>query len=830
VSDRYEPQRIEAKWQRRWAQARLFEVADHSDKPKFYYLDMFAYPSGNLHWGHVRNYTVGDVVARYLVMGGNHVLHPSGFDAFGLNAENAAIKRGIHPAQWTETNVAQMEGQLHRMGYSFDWSREVNTSRPDYYKWTQWLFLQLYKGGLAYRKQAPVNWCPSCATALANEQVIGGRCERCDTPVEPRDMEQWFYRITKYADRLLGGHDNIDWPEDVKLMQRNWIGRSEGVQFDMAIVDSPHRVSVYTTRPDTVFGITYMVLAPEHPLVDEITITEQRAAVNAYREQVRGKAELDRIAGTAKDGVFTGAYAINPMTDERVPVWVADYVLMGYGTGAIMAVPAHDQRDFEFARRYGLPMRVVISPPGQTLDPETMSEAYVEPGVQVNSGPFDGLPSEQGWVEIAQDMERRGIGRRTVNYRLRDWLISRQRYWGAPIPIIYCDRCGTVPVPERDLPVLLPPDAPFTGKGGSPLEAVAEFVNTVCPDCGGAARREVDTMDTFVCSSWYFLRYASPHDAERAFDPDKVRYWLPVDLYIGGREHATMHLIYARFFCMALHDLGLIEFEEPFTRLFNHGVISLGGKKMSKTRGNIATPDGMCDGYGADTARLFILFIAPPGEPAEWSEAGAEGLYRFLGRTWRVVTGAAHLFDSQWAQTLADQRPGAAGAALRRKTHQTIAKVTFDIERMHHNTAISALMEMVTQMGDTAAAIGDEPSPGDRAALSEATATLPLLLSPFAPHLADELAERLGLLEARCSLFTAAWPQADEDTAREAEVTVVVQVNGKVRDRLTVAAGTDEERLKQLALASERAKTFIQGKTVRNVIVVPDKLVNIVAE
>ena len=830
MTDKYEPQKIEQKWQRRWAEAHLFDVPDRSAKPKFYYLDMFAYPSGDLHWGQVRNYTVGDAVARYHVMRGEHVLHPTGFDAFGLNAENAAIKRGIHPAAWTERNVAQMERQLRRMGYSFDWSREINTSRPDYYKWTQWLFLQLYKAGLAIKKQAPVNWCPSCATALANEQVIGGLCERCDTPVAQKEMEQWFYRITAYADRLLQGYERIDWPEDVKLMQRNWIGRSEGVEFGMAIAGWPHKASVYTTRPDTVFGITYMVLAPEHPLVDAIATPEQRAAVDEYREQARAKAELERIADTAKDGVFTGAYAINPMTGEQVPVWVADYVLMGYGTGAIMAVPAHDQRDFEFAKRYRLPIRVVINREGEPLDPATMTEAYVEAGVQVNSGPFDGLPSAEGWQRIAEEMERRGIGKRTVNYRLRDWLISRQRYWGAPIPVIHCERCGTVPVPEEDLPVLLPPNPPFTGKGGSPLEAVPEFVNATCPTCGGPARREVDTMDTFVCSSWYFLRYVSPHDSDCAFDPASVRYWLPVDLYIGGREHATMHLIYARFFCMALHDLGLIEFEEPFKRLFNHGVISLGGKKMSKTRGNIATPDGICERYGADTARLFILFMAPPSEPVEWSEAGVEGLYRFLGRAWRVVNESLPMFDREWATTLKSEQPSPAAAALRRKTHQTVAKVTADIERIHHNTAISALMEMVTQMADMRSNLRAPAGAAERAALSEAMVMLAVLLSPFAPHLADELGERLGLLQDAASLFGVPWPKADREIAREEQITLVVQVNGKVRDRLAVAAGTEEEQVKQLALASERAQSFIAGKSVRNIIVVPDKLVNIVVE
>jgi len=819
----YKPREIEAKWQRRWAEAHLFDVPDRSEKPKFYYLDMFAYPSGDLHWGHVRNYTVGDVVARYHVMRGEHVLHPTGFDAFGLNAENAAIKRGIHPAAWTEGNVAQMERQLHRLGFSFDWSREINTSKPDYYKWTQWLFLQLFKGGLAFRKQAPVNWCPSCATALANEQVIGGRCERCEALVEQKEMEQWFFRTTDYAERLLEGHAKIDWPEDVKLMQRNWIGRSEGVEFEMAVADSEYRVRVYTTRPDTTFGITYVVLAPEHPLVDAITAPEQRAEMQAYREQARSKGELERIAETTKDGVFTGSYALNPLTGERVPIWIAEYVLMGYGTGAIMAVPAHDQRDFEFARRYGLPIRVVIQPEGHPLDPATMTEAYVDPGVQANSGRFDGLPSDRAWQAISDEMEARGIGRRTVNYRLRDWLISRQRYWGAPIPIIYCERCGTVPVPDEDLPVVLPPDAPFTGKGGSPLEAVPEFVETTCPKCGGRARREVDTMDTFVCSSWYFLRYTSPHDAQRAFDPEKVRYWLPVDLYIGGREHATMHLIYARFFCMALHDLGLLEFDEPFTRLFNHGLITLGGKKMSKTRGNIEAPDGVCDRFGADTARLFILFMAPPGEPAEWSEAGVEGIYRFLGRAWRVVTGALPAFDARWAEAVKSEDLSSAATALRRKTHQTIARVTGDIERMHHNTAISALMELVNEMADF-----EPASAGDRAALSEAMAMLSMLLSPFAPHLADELAERLGLLGDRVSLFNVAWPEADPRVAAEEEITLVVQVNGKVRDRLTVAAGTPNAELERLALAARRVQPHLQGKAVRKVVVVANKLVNIV--
>lgn len=827
-TQRYDPEAIETKWQARWAEQNLFRTQEEGDQPKFYQLEMFAYPSdATLHWGQTRNYALGDVVARYQVMRGHRVLHCTGFDAFGLNSENAAIKHQIHPGEWTMRCIGTMEEQLKRMGFSYDWEREVITCLPEYYKWTQWLFLRLHKAGLAYKKMAPVNWCPGCATALANEQVIEGRCERCDSPVTKKQLEQWFFAITKYADRLLEGHQHIDWPEDVITMQRNWIGRSEGIEFDFAVADRDDRLRVFTTRADTVFGVTYMVLAPEHPLGAELTTPEHRAEVEALQQRALAKTELDRTAlEGAHDGVFTGSYAINPMNGERVPIWVAGYVLLEYGSGAIMAVPAHDQRDFEFARQYGLPVRVVIQPAGVSLDGDTMTEAYVEEGVQANSGDFNGLPSEQAKVAIMDEMENRAIGQRAVNYRLRDWLISRQRYWGAPIPIIYCDKCGTVPVADDRLPVLLPPNAPFTGREGSPLEHVPEFVNTQCPSCGGQAQRDVDTMDTFVCSSWYFLRYATGNDPDAAFKPEALARWLPVEMYIGGREHATMHLIYARFFCMALHDLGLLDFDEPFQRLFNHGLILLGGKKMSKTRGNVQSPDEIISKFGADAARAFILFIAPPDERVEWSTAGVEGIARWLGRCFRLVAAYHDQFDPDWRQHLATGQDDGTIRELRRKTHQTIRKVTEDIERFHQNTAISAMMELVNALYDFAEVDGGrEFAAVERAAFSEAIEHLALLMSPFTPHLAEEIWERIGRTE---SLYFHPWPSHDETIARDEMVTVVVQVSGKLRDRLQVAADTPEETLRELALASERIQSHIAGRDVQKVIVIPNKLVNVV--
>ncbi|OPZ86668.1 MAG: Leucine--tRNA ligase [bacterium ADurb.Bin429] len=828
MSERYQPGEIEPEWQRRWSEAKLHESRELRDRPKFYFLDMFAYPSGDLHWGHLRNYTIGDVVSRYQMHRGFNVMHPTGFDAFGLPAENAAIKRGIHPREWTYKNIANMESQFRAMGYSYDWSREVITCDPAYYRWNQWFFIQFYKAGLAYKKKSPVNWCPECQTALANEQVVNAACERCGTAVVKRMMEQWYFRITDYADRLLEGHAKLDWPEDVILMQRNWIGKSQGVEFDWQIDGLSDTLRVFTTRPDTVFGVTYMVLAPEHPLVDVLTTADHRAEVETLRQVVAGMSEIDRTSTEQeKLGAFTGAYAINPMNCERVPVYIANYVMMEYGTGAIMAVPAHDQRDFEFARKYGLPVRIVIAPEGTDLNPDAMTEAFEAAGNMVNSGTFTDLPSEEGWVKIAANMETRGIGKRTINYRLRDWCISRQRYWGTPIPMVYCDTCGIQPVPEDQLPVLLPDDVKFSGAGESPLTTSPTFMQTTCPQCGGPARRDADTMDTFMDSSWYFLRYCSPHENQAAFDPETVRYWMPVDQYIGGREHATMHLIYARFFTMALHDLGLVDFNEPFLRLFNQGIVTAGGKKMSKRSGAVP-PNDVVHKYGADAARLFILFMAPAGERAEWGTdpetskpysvpPGIEGIDRFLNRLWRHVYANRQAFTAAWAS---GEMPASA-RNLRRKTHQTIDRVTADIERFQFNTAISAMMELLNEMyGYTGG--GLHVSDG---AWSEAIETLVRLLSPFAPHIACELWTQLGFATI---LPCAPWPAADPAVAAEDSLEIPIQVNGKMRDKLVVPVGTDNATLESLALASEAIRRTIGAGTVRKVIVVPGKLVNIV--
>jgi leucyl-tRNA synthetase len=827
LTDKYQPQEIERKWQHRWREQGVFEARQDTQRRKFYELDMYPYPSGDLHMGHMRCYVLGDVIGRYQLMRGATLLRPMGFDAFGMPAEQAAILRGQHPNDWTHACIARMRQQFDMLGLAYDWGREIVTCEPEYYRWDQWFFLKLFERGLAYKKNAPVNWCPKCEVVLANEEVVGGRCWRCDEVVTRRELEQWFYRITAYADRLLEDLSLLtEWPERVITMQRNWIGRSEGVQFDMQVAGSDRSISVYTTRPDTVYGITYVVLAPEHPLVDELCDGRlQQGACEALRKRAREKSELERVAETSREGAFTGAYAINPMNGGKVPVWIAEYVLMEYGTGAIMAVPAHDQRDFEFACENGLDIRVVIRPPDSELTPDTMTEAYVEPGVQVNSGPFDGLPSAEGGIKIAEEMERQGIGKRTVNYRIRDWLVSRQRYWGAPVPVIYCDICGMTPVPERDLPVVLPTDVEFTGRGGSPLDKAESFVNAPCPKCGAPGRRDTDTLGTFTYSSWYYMRFASPHDHERIFTRPAVDYWLPVDQYVGGVEHAVLHLLYSRFYTKVIHDMGLVGFKEPFTRLFTQGMIYKDGAKMSKSRGNVVTPDDMCERYGADTARLFILFIGPPELDAEWNDAGVDGAYRFLGRLWRATVPRLSRFVPDWRARTPAIGHSAPTDALRRKTHQTIRKVTDDVERMHFNTAIAALMELVNGMTDLRLADGAPGTPED-CAFSEAVESLVLMLSPFAPHIAEEIWERIGKAGSVC---LADWPSWDEGIAREVEVTVVVQINGKVRDRLLVGAGTGDDRLKELALASERVQSLLQGKSVRNVIVVPDKLVNIVA-
>jgi len=829
VADKYEPSIIERKWQQYWEEHKLFESRRRADRPKFYLLDMFPYPSGDLHMGHVRAYVIGDVVARYYAMRGYNLMHPMGWDAFGLPAENAAIQRQIHPAEWTARCIENMKAQFKRLGISYDWNREINASSPDYYKWTQWLFLQLYHAGLAYRGETTVNWCPSCQTVLANEELEGGTCERCHTPViRKRAGGQWFFAITKYADRLLDDLRLLNnWPERVRVMQENWIGRSEGVRFSLQVDGRPDKqIEVFTTRIDTIYGITYVVLAPEHPLVEElIQGTDHEARVREFVAEALKLSEMERTAeDTEKRGVFTGAYAIHPLTGEKVPIWVGNYVLMEYGTGAIMAVPAHDQRDFEFARKYDLPIKVVIQPSGQALDPATMTEAYVEAGYQVHSAEFDGMYSEDAKAAIADKLEQLKVGQRDVGYKLRDWLLSRQRYWGAPIPIIYCDKCGTVPVPEEDLPVLLPETAEFKPTGESPLAANEEFVNTTCPRCGGPARRETDTMTTFVCSSWYYLRYASPDADDVPFRREDVDYWLPVDKYVGGVEHAVRHLLYARFITKVLYDLGYIGFQEPFTELFTQGMIYKDGRKMSK-RGNAVTPEEIEEKYGADTGRVYILFMGPPELDAEWNDQGVEGAYRFLCRVWRLVAENTDKFIPHWSKVL-DGRLDERQRAIRRKTHQTILNVTEDIQTLHLNTSVSELMELTNVLLPFAESL----EPADElscAVFSEAVQMLLLLLSPLAPHIADELWERIGMPP---SIYQQSWPEADPALAAEEEVTIVVQVNGKVRGKLQVPAGTDMERVQDLALELEAVKRQIAGKDIKRIIPVPGKLINIVAK
>ena len=820
MEEHYRPDLIEPKWQECWAQRQLYRTRDDPSRPRFYCLEMFPYPSGDVHVGHARNYTIGDALARYRRMCGCSVLYPMGFDAFGQPAEQAAVRRGAHPAQWTYSCIDRMRRQFRQLGNSYDWDREVVTCDPGYYRWNQWFFLKFLEKGLAYRAEAPVNWCPTCEFVLSDEEAAGGKCWRCDGPVGKEPREQWFFRITAYADRLLDDLGKLtDWPERVRVMQANWIGRSEGVEFDFAVAGRDEKIRVFTTRIDTVFGVTYVVLAPEHPLVDALVSPAQRDAVARYRERVASRTDVERISEAAREGVPLGAEAINPANGERIPVWIADYVLLEYGTGAIMAVPAHDQRDLEFARANGLPVRVVIQPPAETLDPDAMPAAYVAPGLQVNSGQFDGLPSEEAKVRIAEWFEARGAGRRKTNLRLRDWLVSRQRYWGTPIPVIYCDACGIVPVPESDLPVVLPTDLPFRATG-SVLPEAESFVSTTCPHCGRPARRETDTMAQWIESCWYFLRYADPHNTKMPFSREEADRWLPVDQYIGGIEHAVLHLLYSRFFTKVLCDLGLIGFDEPFARLFTQGMLLKDGAAMSKSRGNVVGPDEVIARYGADALRAYILFLAPPELDADWREGGIEGVTRFLNRVWRAVVGRLDRFDPGWRRHT--RSPFAAAAALRRKTHQTIRRVTNDLERFHFNTAISALMELVNAMTEA-----DEQSadPAFWAVYSEACERLALLLAPFTPHLAEELWERLGHDE---SIHLASWPAWDEEAAREEEITVVVQVNGKLRDRLTVASGTPKEKLQAEALASPRVQPHLQGKRIANVIVVVDKLVNLV--
>ncbi|MHB1457608.1 MAG: leucine--tRNA ligase [Armatimonadota bacterium] len=829
MADRYEFKKIENKWRELWESADLYKTKADPDKPKYFYLDMFPYPSGELHMGHMRNYIIGDVVSRYKVMNGYNVLHPMGFDSFGLPAEGAAIKHGVHPAKWTMDFIDRMKKQFARLGISFDWDREVITCLPEYYKWNQWFFLKILEMGLAYRKNAPVNWCPKCETVLAKEEVENGECWRCSSPATRKDMEQWFFRITDYADRLLDDIDLLEeWPDRVRSMQRNWIGRSTGAIINFKVDGTGEDLPVFTTRQDTIYGVTYMVLAPEHPMVKKLTAgTEYESAVEDFAEQVRSLTEIERQATTLeKVGVFIGRYAINPINGCKVPIWITNYVLLDYGTGAVMGVPAHDQRDFEFAKKYGMEIKAVIAPSVDSApNPDEMECAYVDPGVQVNSGIFDGMPTDVSKPAIIDFMEEKGIGSRKITYRLRDWLISRQRYWGTPIPIIYCDKCGMVPVPEKDLPVLLPTDVTFTGKGESPLTTSSEFMKTECPLCGGLARRETDTMATWIDSSWYFLRYASPKEDKLPFDTKAADYWLPVDQYVGGVEHAVLHLLYSRFFTKMIQDMGLITFAEPFARLFTQGMIYKDGFKMSKSRGNVVSPDYICDRYGADTGRMFILFIGPPDQDAEWNDSGVEGVFRFLNRVWRFFDANLAYYNPKWRNVLEDAEPASEEKSIRRKTHQTIKKLTFDIERFHFNTAVSAFMEMLNDLSTFRENSFDANNKVSCAVLSEAMEMLALVLGPFAPHLADELWASLGK---QSGTYKSGWPAFDPEIAKADEVTIVLQVNGKVRERIQVPAEMSENDLKSAALENEKMKDFLADKQVRKVIVVAGKLVNIV--
>lgn len=822
MDERYNFMAIEDKWQRKWEEEKLYKVQEEDNKPKYYCLEMFPYPSGKLHMGHVRNYSIGDVVARFKTMQGYNVLHPMGWDAFGLPAENAAIKNKVPPAKWTWDNINNMRRQLKSMGISYDWDREVASCHPDYYKWTQWLFLQLYHKGLAYKKKATVNWCPSCKTVLANEQVVEGSCERCDTEVEKRALEQWFFKITDYADRLLDDLEQLPgWPEKVKIMQENWIGRSEGARIKFTVKETGDPLEVFTTRPDTVFGVTYMVLAPEHPLVEKLTKgTEYEEKVNEFVKKVQKLSEVDRTSTELeKEGLFIGAHAVNPLNGEAVPILIGNYVLLGYGTGAVMGVPAHDERDFQFAKKYGLDIKIVIQPEGPELKVEEMEEAYTGDGIMVNSGSFSGTPNREGMQKIINYLEENDCGHSQINYRLRDWLISRQRYWGAPIPIIYCDDCGTVPVPEKDLPVYLPEEVEFKPTGESPLKYSPEFVNTTCPICGKPAKRETDTMDTFVCSSWYFLRFCDPKNKEEAFNKGKVDYWMNVDQYIGGVEHAILHLMYARFFTKVLKDLGLLSVDEPFKNLLTQGMVLKDGSKMSKSKGNVVSPEEIINKYGADTARMFILFAAPPERDLEWNDQAVEGCYRFLNRVWRLVTSYAEEIKG-----LDGQIGNLEGAAkdLRRLTHQTIKKVTEDIStRFNFNTAISAIMELVNGLTNHK----EKEQDTNLLVVKEAIENLILLLAPFAPHITEELWHILGKEE---SVHLQKWPEYDPQAIVVDEVTIVVQVNGKVRDKITVPNNLDKDSVLRVAKNQPKIIEYINGKEVKKEIVIPNKLVNIV--
>lgn len=868
----YDFREIEARWQETWEKDRTFRDPDDSDRPKTYCLEMFPYPSGSgLHVGHLKNYVPMDAFCRYKSMAGFNVLHPMGWDAFGQPAENEAIKKGRNPRQMVPEYAANYKRTLKLAGCSYDWSREIDSSRPEYYRWTQWIFLLLYKKGLAYRDTAPINWCPACKTGLANEEVKEGRCWRCDNPVEKRPMPQWFFKITAYADRLLDDLEKLHWTEGMKEMQRDWIGRSEGATVKFEIANLKLQIEVFTTRPDTLFGATFMVLAPEHPLVEELTLPGKKAEVEAYIKKTQGETEIERLnTERTKTGVFTGSYAVNPVNGEQIPIWIADYVMMGYGTGAIMAVPAHDQRDFEFARKFGIPIRMVFRSEGGPAGPQEMTQAIPDGGTMINSGQFDGLPNSKETVsKFIKWLEENQKGQGKVNYRLRDWLISRQRYWGAPIPMIHCPKCGVVPVPEDQLPVLLPEVENYhpSGTGESPLANIPEFVNTQCPKCGGPARRETDTMGGYACSSWYFLRFADPHNKNIFADRQKLDYWLPVDIYAGGTEHARSHLLYSRFWTKVLFDEGYLNFTEPFLTLHNQGSLlantpgrkpranenaeSEGGEarlvdwivlkpeerekfpedqivwrwaRMSKSKGNVVTPDEIAQKYGADSLRVYEMFMAPFEDDIQWTEEGINGSFRFVNRVWRWINTYQPVYKADWAANI-EREDHSAVRSVRRKLHQTIKKVTDDMERFQFNTSVAALMELTNEVQDAFPVKEDGPVTDHPCLISEILETMTLLMAPFTPHMSEELWRMLGH---KGTTYKAQWPKSDPQVAANEEITLVVQVNGKLRDRITVPADISDEELKKVALNSEHVKKYLVDLNIKKVVVVPKKLVNIV--
>lgn len=823
MQERYEFKDIERKWQKIWAEEEAFKTVEDYDKEKFYVLEMFPYPSGKLHMGHVRNYSIGDVIARYKKMAGYNVLHPMGWDSFGLPAENAAIKNGIHPSIWTDSNIAEMHNQLNSLGLSYDWDREVATCKPEYYKWMQKIFIEFYKHGLAYKKENPVNWCPDCQTVLANEQVVDGVCERCKTPVTKKNLSQWYLKITDYAERLLDGLDDLPgWPDKVKTMQRNWIGKSEGAEVKFSIADSDKGLIVYTTRPDTLFGVTYMVLAPEHPYVKEFTDgTEYEAEVTAYLAECSSKSEIERTSlSKEKTGVFIGQYGVNPVNGKKVPIYISDYVMMDYGTGAIMAVPAHDQRDFEFAKKFGLEIIPVVDVEGVDLD--NLTEAAAATGTMINSGKYNGMNNKDAIKQIIIELEEKGLGKKTINYKLRDWLISRQRYWGTPIPMVKCEKCGWVPEKEENLPILLPTDVEFTGKGDSPLTTSKVFRNTTCPCCGGPAEREIDTMDTFLDSSWYFLRYCDARNDENPFDKKKADYWMNVDQYIGGVEHAILHLLYSRFFQMFMSDIGYVDAQEPFKNLLTQGMVIKDGAKMSKSLGNVVSPKEIQEKYGSDTARLFILFAAPPEKELDWSDDGVAGSFRFLCKVYRLVHEyiTSIRVDKQVGDKIEIRNE--ADKKLNYAINATIKKVTEDAGgRFNFNTAISSIMELVNAIykyktGDINLELFDD-----------AIQKLITLLNPFVPHITEELWEQLGHED---RLYNAQWPAYDEKALVQDEILVVVQVNGKLKDKVVLPNNTSKEEMEKAALELDKVKESINGKTVVKTIVVPNKIVNFVVK